>query len=117
LAVFLSFFTWLYTWRTDWPQFVVGATLHCVVAPVLFVLGAFVDLGSSSVEATLICAAIFVKVAVWVAAILDAAATPEGWYADYPNVPWWGWDYCGDVDKRQPDRGRHAFGSHGASVM
>jgi len=93
LAVFLSFFSWLYTWRKDWPQFVVGATLHCVVAPVLFVLGAFVEVGSSGLQATLICVAILLKLVVWIAAIIDAAVTPSGWYANYPNVGWWGWDY------------------------
>jgi hypothetical protein len=59
----------------------------------LFWLGAFVDVVGFAVQTSLICAAIILQLVVWFAAILDAVATPSGWYANYPNVSWWGWDY------------------------
>ena len=93
LAVFLGFWSWLYTWRKDWPQFIVGAVLHCVVAPALFAMGAFGDVGGFAVQTALICAAVLLQAVVWFAAIIDAVATPSGWYANYPKVGWWGWDY------------------------
>ena len=93
LAVFLSFWSWLYTWRKDWPQFIVGSVLHCAVAPALFALGAFGGVESFAVRTALICVAVVIQLVVWFAAIIDAVATPSGWYADYPNVGWWGWDY------------------------
>ena len=92
LAVFLGFWSWLYTWRKDWPQFVAGAVLHCLVAPALFLIGVFVVEGIV-VQAILMCTAIFLQLVVWIAAIVDAALTPSGWYANYPNVGWFGWDY------------------------
>ena len=93
LAVFLGFWSWLYTRRKDWPQFVVGSVLHCFVAPALFVLGAFGDIGGFALRTALICAAVVLQLVVWFAAIIDAVATPPGWYANYPNVSWWGWEY------------------------
>ena len=92
LAVFVGFWSWLYTWRKDWPQFVVGAVLHCLVAPALFVLGAFGPVESFAAQTALICGAVVLQLVVWFAAIIDAVATPSGWYANYPNAGWWSWD-------------------------
>lgn len=92
LAVFLGFWSWLYTWRKDWPQFVVGAVLHCLVAPIVFLIGVCVA-ESIAVQTMLIGASVLLQLIVWIAAIVDAALTPSGWYANYPNVGWFGWDY------------------------
>lgn len=68
LAVFLSFWTWLYTYRKDRPKFWAGLCL--AIAGSFFPV---VHLGAA------------VVVVVWLAAVLDALRKPKEWYRWYPS--------------------------------
>jgi riboflavin transporter FmnP len=68
LAVFLSFWTWVYTYKRDAAKFWVGLVLAVVGALLsVVIIGFFVILG------------------VWVWAIIDTAVKSEVWYQQYPN--------------------------------
>ena len=60
LAVFLSFFTWLYTYKDDAWKFWVGMISTIFGAPL-----------------------IFPGILIWICAIIDAAKRDEDWYAEY----------------------------------
>lgn len=67
LAVFLSFWTWLYTYKTDAKKFWIGLSASIVGAiTAAFVVGIFIVLG------------------IWIWAIVDAARRPDDFYAAYP---------------------------------
>jgi TM2 domain-containing membrane protein YozV len=70
LAVFFSFFTWLYTYKTDSNKFWIGAVLSVVgIFLWFFFLGWLVWLP------------------LWIWSIVDTATKPDAWYAHYPNEP------------------------------
>ncbi len=74
LAVFLSFWTWLYTYQRDSSKFWIGLGV-AVGGWVLGVLLAFVFVGFILMLAPL---------GVWVWAIVDTATKPEQYYLRYP---------------------------------
>jgi hypothetical protein len=66
LAVFLSFWTWLYTYKTDSKKFWIGLGASIVGAiTAAFVVGIVISLG------------------IWIWAIVDAAKRPDSFYASY----------------------------------
>jgi hypothetical protein len=68
LAVFLSFWTWLYTFQRDKVKFWWGLGLGIFgVITSFFIIGGFILLG------------------VWIWAIVDSATKSEFWYQQYPN--------------------------------
>jgi len=77
LAVFLSFWTWLYTAEKDWWKFVVGLVIG-IGAAVLIVY-----LNMESLFA--------INYAVWIWAIVDVSINKDEWYRSYfkrqPKMP------------------------------
>ena len=69
LAVFLSFWAWLYTYKTDAAKFWVGLVVGFI--------GAFL---------TIVLVGWIVIFGVWLWAIIDVATKPEQWYQQYPNA-------------------------------
>jgi hypothetical protein len=68
LAVFLSFWTWIYTYKLDAGKFWGGLVLAVIGAVLsLFLVGFFVILG------------------VWLWAVIDTATKSEQWYQQYPG--------------------------------
>lgn len=67
LAVFLSFWTWLYTYKRDYAKFWVGMGLQIAgfILLLAFGLGALVWLG------------------VWIWAVVDTASKPDSYYLYY----------------------------------
>ena len=69
LAVFLSFWTWLYTYKTDAAKFCIGLVVAFIGAILTFVVvGVVVIFG------------------VWLWAVIDAAMKSDQWYQQYPNA-------------------------------
>jgi hypothetical protein len=68
LAVFLSFWTWVYTYKRDTAKFWVGLTLFIIGILLSFVFVGF-----------------FILFGLWLWAIIDSAVKPESWYQHYPN--------------------------------
>jgi hypothetical protein len=69
LAVFLSFWTWLYTFQRDAAKFWWGLGLAIFgLITALFIIGDFILLG------------------VWIWAIVDTAKKSDYWYQQFPNV-------------------------------
>ena len=69
LAVFLSFWTWLYTYQRSKAKFWTGLALVVVGFPLdLMVIGLFLQAG------------------VWLWAVIDAATRPDAFYTRYPNA-------------------------------
>jgi len=67
LAVFLGFWTWLYTYRLDKAKFWVGLGCGIIGAfTMIFLIGIPIVFG------------------VWLWAVIDTAVKPEGWYQQYP---------------------------------
>ncbi|MGH8980359.1 MAG: hypothetical protein ACRDWE_04975 [Acidimicrobiales bacterium] len=69
LAVFLSFWTWVYTYKRDRKKFWVGL---------------LVGTAGLLVHITLLGA--IVPFAVWVWAIADTVSKPKKWYGSYPGL-------------------------------
>jgi hypothetical protein len=68
LAVFLSFWTWVYTYKRDAAKFWIGLVLGVLGAfTALFIVGFLLVFG------------------VWIWAIIDTAAKSDTWYQQYPN--------------------------------
>ena len=72
LAVFLGFFTWLYTYREDSAKFwivagvsIVNFILGIATAGIWFFIGFFIGIG------------------LWIWAIVDTASKSDEWYATY----------------------------------
>ena len=72
LAVFLSFWTWLYTYKKDGVKFWIGLAVTVAV----FILSV-VTFGFSGFFTWII------NVAIWVWAIVDTAVKPDAWYRSY----------------------------------
>ena len=72
LAVFLGFFTWLYTYREDSGKFWISVS----VSVVNFILG-IVTLGIWFIVS------FFVGLGIWIWAIVDAVGKNDEWYATY----------------------------------
>ena len=72
LAVFLGFFTWLYTYREDATKFWIG--LGIALANIVLVM---VTLGLWLLVSWL------VGLGVWIWAIVDSASKSDEWYASY----------------------------------
>lgn len=69
LAVFLSFWTWLYTFKIDAGKFWGGLILATIGAFTAFIFVGF-----------------FLMLGVWLWAIIDTATKSEQWYQQYPNA-------------------------------
>ena len=69
LAVFLSFWTWLYTYKTDAAKFWIGLVVGLIGGILTVVLVGWI-----------------IIFGVWLWAIIDAATKPEQWYQQYPNA-------------------------------
>ena len=72
LAIFLGFFTWLYTYREDSAKFwivagvsIVNFILGIATAGIWFFIGFFIGIG------------------LWIWAIVDTASKSDEWYATY----------------------------------
>ena len=68
LAVFLSFWTWVYTYRRDNVKFwfgLIGSVIGLVTT--VFLIGFPILFG------------------IWIWSIIDTAVKPEAWYQHYPN--------------------------------
>jgi len=70
LAVFLSFWTWLYTFKADSAKFWIG-------------LG--VGVGAFLLSPFLLGIPLLAPLGIWIWAIVDAASKPELWYQRYPS--------------------------------
>jgi hypothetical protein len=68
LAVFLTFWTWVYTYKRDAWKFWTGLVLGFVGVVTAFILIGFIILFG-----------------VWIWAVVDTAIKPEAWYQHYPN--------------------------------
>jgi uncharacterized membrane protein len=68
LAVFLTFWTWLYTYKRDAAKFWVGLGLS--------ILGAIL---------TIVLVGFLILFGVWLWAVTDTATKSEYWYQQYPN--------------------------------
>jgi hypothetical protein len=68
LAVFLSFWTWLYTYKRDAAKFWWGLGLGILGALTAFFLIGF-----------------FIVFGVWLWAVIDTATKSDNWYQQYPN--------------------------------
>jgi hypothetical protein len=68
LAVFLSFWTWVYTYKRDAAKFWIGLVVGFVGALLTVVLIGFV-----------------IIFGVWLWAVIDTATKSENWYQQYPN--------------------------------
>jgi len=69
LAVFLTSWTWLYTYKRDAWKFWVGLVLNVIAfITLLFVIGFLIFIG------------------VWLWAVIDTASKPAGYYQRFPNV-------------------------------
>ena len=68
LAIFLSFWTWVYTYKRDAAKFWWGLVLAVVgTITAFFLIGVVILFG------------------VWLWAIIDTATKSEYWYQQYPN--------------------------------
>jgi hypothetical protein len=68
LAIFLTFWTWVYTYKRDAWKFWLGLILSIVgVVTTFFLIG------------------IVILIGVWLWAVIDAGIKPEYWYQQYPN--------------------------------
>jgi hypothetical protein len=68
LAVFLTFWTWVYTYKQDAWKFWVGLVLSFIgVVTAAFAVGFLILFG------------------VWLWAVIDTGIKPEQWYQQYPN--------------------------------
>jgi hypothetical protein len=68
LAVFLGFWTWVYTYKTDKVKFWVGlASCLLIVVPVVGLIW------------------VFLGIRIW--AIIDVCVKPDGYYQQFPNGP------------------------------
>jgi hypothetical protein len=74
LAVFLSFWTWLYTAEKDWWKFVVGLVVG---------IGSFFLVFPLAEEATFVFIFTALNCAVWIWSIVDTAAKKDEWYRSY----------------------------------
>lgn len=70
LAVFLGFWTWLYTYPRDSSKFWIGLVLNLVSVPLWFAFGF----------------GLLVEIGVWIWAIVDVAAKSQHYYAQFPNA-------------------------------
>jgi hypothetical protein len=70
LAVFLGYWTWLYTYKRDATKFWVGLSMAVVGGLTLVLLIGFVFI-----------------FAVWLWAVIDTASRSESFYQQYPNQP------------------------------
>jgi hypothetical protein len=68
LAVFLTFWTWIYTYKTDAWKFWVGLVLSF-----LGLITAFIFVG------------FLILFGVWLWAVIDTGTKSEQWYQQYPN--------------------------------
>ena len=75
LAVFLSFWTWLYTYKKDAWKFWVGL----VVAITGAILFAYPEIGMVSVLVPVLNAGI------WIWSMVDAVSKKDEWYRSYPG--------------------------------
>jgi uncharacterized C2H2 Zn-finger protein len=75
LAVFLSFWTWLYTVEKDWWKFVVGLVVGIGVAILVFYLEEKVSVPFILLPA--------LNCAVWIWAIVDVSIKKDEWYRSY----------------------------------
>jgi hypothetical protein len=69
LAIFLAFWTWLYTYKVNAAKFWAG--LIATIAGI-FLLTMFIGLP--------------LLLAIWLWAVFDTVSTPTSWYRQYPNV-------------------------------
>ena len=73
LAVFLSFWTWLYTYKKDNWKFWVGLVLNIFAIPLAVIIGIL----TFGIGAILVIA----PAGVWVWAIVDVSIKPDTWYS------------------------------------
>ena len=72
LAVFLGFWTWLYTYREDSAKFWIGLSISIVNSILIFVtLGIWLIVG------------FFIAIGIWIWPIVDTATKNDEWYATY----------------------------------
>jgi hypothetical protein len=71
LAVFLSFWTWLYTYKRDNWKF----WTSLVIATFCFLFG-FATLGFTD----------FLLIGIWIWAVVDVSARPDTFYQKFPNA-------------------------------
>lgn len=69
LAVFLSFWTWLYTYQRDATKFWVGLGVSIVSIPLTLVFIGFLG-----------------GIGIWIWAIVDVAVKPPEFYSSYPRA-------------------------------
>ncbi len=68
LAIFLTFWTWVYTYRRDAWKFWLGLVLSIIGAvTAVFLVGFVILLG------------------IWLWAVIDTGIKSEHWYQQYPN--------------------------------
>lgn len=70
LAVFLSYWAWLYTYKTDAWKFWVGLGVSVLIGWTTILFGGY-----------------FVLLAISIWAIIDVAVKPAAFYENYPNKP------------------------------
>lgn len=84
LAVFLTFFTWLYTYKRDWWKFWLGLVLSALPG---FIAAIFVVFYISNVswlpDDVLIFLSSALPMTIWAWAIIDCAVKKRTWYGKY----------------------------------
>jgi len=86
LAVFLSFWSWLYTVKLDCPKFLVGIILNLVAFPMALAVDALAREVGWRAGPPLPTIVLFgLPLAVWIWAIIDRAVRPPEYYSQYPD--------------------------------
>jgi hypothetical protein len=84
LAVFLTFFTWLYTYKRDWWKFWLGLLLSALPG---FIAAIFLVFYISNVawlpDEVLIFLSTALPMLIWAWAIFDSAIKRRVWYSNY----------------------------------
>jgi len=86
LAVFLTFWSWLYTWRVNKVKFLIGLGLEIGVLVLSVATGTTKNYaGGSTFHFGLFGLVFLVDLGVWIWAIVDNATKDQNWYASYPG--------------------------------
>jgi hypothetical protein len=87
-AVFFSYWSWIYTWKQDWPKFVIGFTVNILGAFLLATIFYNLHRIGLGLDPDFCYPAGYgiTTVAVWVYAIVDRAVRPTEKYENYPNI-------------------------------
>jgi len=88
LSVFLSFWSWLYTYKKNSYKFWIGLGVFIFYIVCLGLFSAISESTPGSPNAGIAIVPIFAVLltAIWIWAIVDNATKPQEWYQNYPNA-------------------------------